>query len=107
MPTWTELHAEYKLLFPECIDGCFCEHCNINDCLFCYLDLADEWDEAEGWDEHTTVREPPLAAMQSVAAYVAWAQALPPRTYLQSFPARSLGITKALLEADPLFYGKS
>ena len=40
MPTYAELHAEYKLLFPACIDRCFCEHCNINGCLFCYLDLG-------------------------------------------------------------------
>lgn len=106
MPTYAELTAEYRLLFPACIDRCFCEFCE-QDCLFCYLDLADEWDEARGWDEHTTIREPPLAAAQSIAAYVAWANSMPPRSYLQSFPSRGLGITKALLEADPRFYGKS
>ena len=107
MPTYAELLAEADALFPVCADrGCFCEHTPREYCLFCYLELAPDADEEEGdWFE-STLREPPLAAMQSVAAYLAWAGAEPRRPYGQMAPYKGLGATKALLEADPLFYAK-
>ena len=74
--------------------------------LFCYLELAPEAYEID-WSEDfvSTLREPPITAVQSIAAYLIWAEAKPIRENGVMACCRGLGVSKALLEAEPLFYG--
>ena len=107
MPTYAQLLAECDALFPVCADAmCFCEHTPRECCLFCYLALAPEADEIYwGDDFESTLRELLLAAVQSIADYLAWAGAEPIRENRAMACCRGLGASKALLESDNLFYG--
>lgn len=78
---------------------CFCLLCGHADCLFCYLEMAPDADDT-GYDSDYTIREPPLSAFNSIAAYIAWTVSLP----IFTPGLKGLGDSKTALENDPLFY---